>query len=371
MAFPPKWLIDFFKKKKVKKVIVRHKLSEGDIEKLDDKTERDRARLQGELSSANIRIKELQKKQQTKTTDVARVLRKQEEDLFWEPYKGALSLKKLFMAVFKMKQEPIKQIPIRVLSHDMKKQFGWLYDIVGTTQGQLAIIIKDMEGNVTPLIAGRTFKDIFSNYGGISHTFQSGRVVSVNLDEQGRYIQDSKEVEVPNVIINPEGKIIRNYYDSDKFIKILTDKEEEIQELNTYIETMESSLNKTNKAYRFEKQSNKANKDRADTLQSDNTSMLQDNASVMREWRRINEENAKMAHSKKIEELREETLTAVNEEIMENMRREMGQTEFAKAEAKLRKAIEFAMDNLVIKQQSEPVVEKIGASGATPAGVRR
>lgn len=153
-------------------------------------------RMDGERQSAKAELLERRKKetaeeQQESKEDISRYLNDQNKELSRKNLENNVSLKKLLTS----------DEEIQIISREGGTTFGHLEDLVPDEKGTLYLISKE-EGVV---MAGPTLGRIFANPKKLQRELQHG-LVTVNLNDQGAYLQGPETVDVPKMIYTDQGK---------------------------------------------------------------------------------------------------------------------------------------------------------------------
>lgn len=147
--------------------------------------------------------------------EVARELNEQKEEILNKEVGVSASLRDILNA--KRKKS------IHVLSYNRKRDFGILKNVGIAQNGLISIYVKGIK---RPIISGRTPQEIFRDCSGLTND-ANRKMISINLNESGDYVENVETIEVPNVIIDFNRKIKVLNYDTAPFIERIIEKNNE------------------------------------------------------------------------------------------------------------------------------------------------
>lgn len=243
-----------------KKVLIGKVLKDEDISHLDKEVEYERGYKEGMITALEEDVKDLQKSVTPKDLNVAEYLTKQRKSMYYNGFKNSLSMKKMFGFALGKKKG------IKVMSYNSKKMFGDFDDILVRQDGRFAIVVSNGNGKKEPVMVGKDIKHIFTNYSGLSNTVPLG-ILNLNLDEEGRYVENVLEKEIPEIVMDAHGAFHIAEVNREGFMKQLIDKESQISELYNMLSMYEKEIHKLTSNKHLMRIISKFNESRASTAE--------------------------------------------------------------------------------------------------------
>ena len=311
---------------------------------VDRAVDYERGRLQGEsLRERNEKeeIQELLKQEEgQKVKDSIARLSKKKEELSNESLIGGCDLKKLFGFL-----EKNKKIKIKVLSFDMKRSFGNFDTLVSDTKGMLNLFIKEIdnngkEGKRRRLITGSKLSNIFRFPDGLTQMASKG-IFIVNLNENSEYVDDPLSTEIPDLIIDKNGKFDFSKRDTEPFIDRYIKVQSELSDAHSRIETLEKTLAEKIRKENLVKHQLNVAKARADTSESELSVNIKKMTELHSSYAEIIERTRSTAQQ--LDMSKEEVKVYGN--ILEKV---MGKLEEAKSSTRLESARDLIEDTMEI-----------------------
>jgi len=334
-----KKLIKRLTKPKRKKDVVEKELDDKNIDDLAKELALERGAKEGEITALEEQNQALQEElsPSIEKAEIAKFLKKQELQLQYKHFDGALSLKKLFRFISKGDK-------IRLLSYNTKKNFGLFDDIVFRSDGRIAIFCKK-DGVSKPLSVGSNLKHLFWDYSGLSNS-ASLKLFTLSMDENGSFVDNFMAKEIPQVIIDKNGKQNLSKINTKPFMQQLIDNQGEINELQGYIEELEEVLSKESGNANLEKVHNQINKERAETSETNLVAELKNTTEIVKHFREFGTEMAVKSQMEHINNQKIDNLEEVKNTIMDKLRKIESSPDMANAEDKLRETANFVIDVL-------------------------
>ena len=248
-----------------KKVLVGKVMKGEDIDQLSKDLEYERGYKEGQIGALEEEKKDLQMSLGKVTADndikIAEYLQKQKKSMYYKQFQNSLSMKKMFAGISYLKK------PIKVTSYNSKRMFGELDDILIRPDGRFVIVARNGHGK-EPIMVGPTVRELFRNYEGLSNNIALG-FLQFNLDEDRRFVRNEEDAEVPEVVIDGQGKINISRVNKEKYLKQLIDKESDINELYGVIGMYEEEIQKLTSNKHLLKLISKHNEHRASIAETE------------------------------------------------------------------------------------------------------
>ena len=166
----------------------------------------------GKRIKAENLVKDLTKP--TDTSKIAEYLQEQKKELVHKDIGIDASVKEF------LKYARLKKKAIHITSYNGEKDFGILKDIGFARNGLLGIYVFGIN---RPIISGKSPQDIFRNVAGLRNDARVGQI-RINLNNDGSFVENIEQIEVPNVIVDLNRKINILNYDTKPFIERLIEK---------------------------------------------------------------------------------------------------------------------------------------------------
>lgn len=186
-------------------------------------------KMDGERQSAKAELQKRRKKEraeenQQSKEDISEYLNQQNKELSRQNLENSVSLRKLLTA-----EEDIK-----IISREGGRTFGHVKDLVPDDKGTMYLISHE-EGVV---MAGPTLGRIFANPKKLQNELEHG-LVTVNMNDDGMYVQGPETVEVPQMIYTQDEKWAVAENATEKYMKEMPRLKQEINSLrgeNAFLE---------------------------------------------------------------------------------------------------------------------------------------
>ena len=236
-------------------------------QQLNRAVEFERGRLQGEALREKKEKEELQQKisgiedNYVKESPVRLNLRKEELDN--ENLIGGCDWKELFSELAKKK----KKFKIKVFSYNLKKDFGYFDRLVTDSKGMINLFVNE-NGIKKRIMTGSKFSHIFRFPYGIAK-MANRKMFIVNLDENGNYLSDPLYTEIPDLVIDKDGKYSLSEADMEPFIDRYIKVNAQLSESHAHIETLEKTMSEMIRKENLTKHQLNVAKSRADTAESE------------------------------------------------------------------------------------------------------
>jgi len=321
-------------------------ITQRDLGSINKAIEKDRGFARGELlreKALRQKLEQLIKKQ--REINVNKQLYEQARKLFTRQYQGSLSWRRLINIA--------KRKKIYVTSYNFKRVFGRFYDILTLKDGRIAITTITKKGKIRPVITGRSMKDMLKYYGGLVYSAGMGFLV-VNLDEHGRYVPNLEASEVPNVVIDSNGKINYLDYNTDEFITLLAEKQATISELISQMESLQQALYLENLKRRISEMKYNLERGKLTSILGGLSQSLQETKDIMTHFRQISEEASANEHARKILESEVKALEEKRDEILKKQAEKFPKTAIEVAKDEFKENVEWGIDNI-----AEPIVSAV------------
>lgn len=294
-----------------KKVLVERTLKEDELEQLDKEIEYERGYKEGKISALEDENKDLKISLTPKDVDYAEYLQKQKTQLRNQQFAGSLSLKMMFS------RSLISKKKIIATSYNSKKEFGVFDDILIRPDGRLAVVVQNGKSKL-PIMVGPTIRDLFRNYNGLNNYIKRG-IVMLNQDENGGFVRDENDAEVPELVIDANGKIHISKVNKKKYIEQLIEKDAEINELYGMISAYEQELNKLTSNKNVIKLIAKFNENRASTSEAELSKALQGATEIHKNFNELSRELTVKGNAQFINETKTEQLDVIREQLIGKM----------------------------------------------------
>lgn len=333
-----------------KKVLVGRILKDEEISQLPKEVEYERGYKEGQITALEEDVKELKRGLSPKDLNLAEYLTKQREHLYLNQFKNSLSLKSVF-AVAGLPQ--FKKKGIKVLSFNMKKNFGELDDILIRPDGRISVVTKNGKRK-SPLITGHDVHKIFTNFRGLLNSANEG-IVQVNLDEKQNYVPNVYDEEIPELVQDGNGRIHIARVNTESFMKQLIDKEGHINELYGMLSAYEREIHKLTSNKNLFKVIAKFNEGRATTSEAELAKAISGISEINKNFTDLSKENAVKGHSEWIANKKIGTLEEIQENIIKKMNEVFGKPETDIAREQYKRIAEDILD---LTQGSKIVIQQ-------------
>jgi len=228
--------------------------------------EKERGRLQGEVLREKKEKEELKKKleflDEDKKKGSAIRLSQRQEELSNENLIGGCDWRALFKEIEK------KDLKIRVVSYNLKKEFGIFDTFVTDNKGMRNLFAIDNQGIRRRVISGSKDSHIFRFPFGISKMAKKG-IFIINLDENGEYVTDPLVTEIPDLIVDVNGKYDLSKVNQEPFIDKYIKLNSELNDSHSKIETYEKTIAEIIRKENLTKHQLNVAKSRAETAESE------------------------------------------------------------------------------------------------------
>ena len=348
------------KKRVIEKII---KLDESKMKPIEQYEHilKERAQMQGTILAREKQLRELNEENKQLKDDlnrgekekdvIARKLTEKYLKASVEHLKGAFSLTKLFA-------EKLRDNNFEVFSYNMKKSFGKFDDIIFLEDGRIGVSVidgKDKKRKV--VLTGDNLKHIFRNFSGMAKTADRGYLI-LNLNEEGDYMENILEEDVPKIIIDSNGGINVSSVDKMKFADALVSIEEEKQELYHKVSELEGTLNKILTEHRINELNLKIMENRA--LSSETS--LSDVLTKVIQIQKVYNDLIKLIDSRALDiDIKESKLDALGKsinEVMLKVETTEGKSEREKSKEDFKKDLEWAKEVVVKPEIIIPQAEE-------------
>lgn len=348
-------VIDFVRRilKIKKKVLVDKILSETEIESLDKEIEYERGYKEAQLAMKDLEIEQLKKKLKPDSDlDIKKFLDKQQKSAYNSQFTNALSVKKFFTLNSRKAH--------KLLSYDAQRRFGDFEDMLITTDGRIALTVKTKNSKEI-LIVGKTIKDIFCEFKGLSNVAPLG-FLKVNLDSKRNYVENVLDREIPEVVIDGNGKVHISQINTKSFMEQLIEKEGTINELVQYISTIESALQNVSGSHNLAKIQSKYNKERAEVAETETLSMFKGVKEIIRSYNNMVKEITSKAVAQGISEDEIAQLEEIKDETLQKLRDKEGKEAVDIVEESYRRISDFLA---TLAKRVQPLQEEIKKTDET------
>ena len=330
-----------------KKILVGKVLKDDEVSQLPKEVEYERGYKEGQITALEEDVKELKRSLSPKDLNVAELLTKQRDQLHLNQYKNSLSLKNVFGGI------PLRKKGIKVASYNMKKVFGELDDILVIPDGRLSIVVKNGKKK-EPLITGHDIHRIFTNFKGLLNSANVG-IVQVNLDEKQSYVSNVNDEEIPELVIDGNGKLHIARVNTEGFMTQLIEKENKINELYNIMSAYEREIHKLTSNKNLLKVISQFNEGRATTSETEYLKVFKGVMEIHKNFTDITKEIAVKGHSQWIAEKKIDTLEDMQEKIIARMSELLGKPE---TDIVREQYVRMAGDILDITQGAKIVIQQ-------------
>ncbi len=251
-----------FNTPKTRTIVTKNIGGEVDVDHIDEELLKEAGYARAKAVTSNAENKKLrkiietyQKKQQHKQRAEnieAQELEEQDNELSKATFDKSFKMSYFFKLDKKGKMRGKK---ISVTSYDHETVFGKFEDIVFLKNGRMAVLVKDAQEKIHPIIIGSQTIDIFTGYNAFQ-TLTRRNLMPVNLTNEGKPHRNMFAEDVPRLIISDKGKLQRGSYDTKKAQEVIDELHLQIMELQGQLERRESALNKTSLKVRQNQQAN-------------------------------------------------------------------------------------------------------------------
>ena len=275
-------------------------------------------------------IKELTKSEEDKE-NVARELALQQERLLEEDIGVATSLKKLLKYAKKRKKA------IHIVSYNRERDFGIFKDLGISPNGLFSVYVYGVK---RPIISGKDLHDIFRNCAGLANDAKKG-MIAINLDAEGRPVENIEQVEIPQIVIDFNGKINVMNHDLRPFIERIVEKDAIINEQLNELKINEMTISELTRELNEEKKNNEVLKAENESYKAALSDTLERMKDIQRNYNNLIKNMTILQEDNEIyEEFKEKMFNAI-ENLHEKLGDEAGKTNVEKALDKLRNIINW------------------------------
>ena len=347
-----KKFLKLLKKPRVVSKIV--KLDESKIKNLDPHLLNERAQMQGIIIAQNNKLKEFQ--EQIKSLREELNHGEKEKDIIVEklhkdhlkasmiPFKGALSLTKLFSS-------RIKENDFDVLSYDMSVNFGKFNDIIVLNDGRLGIEVITKKKKVREIILiSNDLKHLFRNISGITKSAERGYLI-INLDKDGNYVENFLEEKVPRLIRDKNNKVSFSQVNQVKVADLYVEIEAEKQFLYSKINELEESLSRIISEMRLNQMNKDISVSNASSAQASLIQTLNETKQIQMSYDNLTKSFESRGLSLNLKEEEVDILESAMKEALSKIETTAGKPERERAQEDYRKILEWAKFNI-----AKPVV---------------
>jgi len=321
----------------VKEVVM---LSSEDAKKLKAE-EQARGIAEGIAAAAKEKQRKAEKEvRRAKDVNVNKYLSERAKEIRYEPYKGAFSWRKFF-------REVEKKNNFYVYSYNFAKKFGKFYDMSTLKDGRRAIWIEN-NGHIEPIITGRTDKDMFRNFSGLSYIATKGHI-PINLDENYEYVENIEEKEVPSVMVDGNGNIVVSSIDSGPFIEKLAESQATIDRILQNYKTLERTFAEVVKENKLKEMYKNLGISRAESLEGSMKSQLESIHKLLADQHDLLVSSARVSNEKEIVEDRNKKIEQARDEIMKEFKEKFSETPSEEVERSLQRRIDWIINNVLFR----------------------
>lgn len=288
-------LLNSFKTKYITREIRTTPVNPDEVRDQKDAFEKDRARNLALLAKERVKNARLteqlkQYREPNGDEDPAIQLNEQLQQMENKQFEGSLNLAHLFKYLISKKKLKIK-------SCDDAKIFGTMVNLVMLSDGRLALIYADDNGNYNYKV-GRNLRQIFKNVTGLVNQARMGYLM-VNWNKDDKYVEDIMTREVPNVIMN-NGKLEFSRFNTKMFGELLAEKEERISQQYDDLALYESYLTERLSDEQQQEVESESNKKRAQIAETTNKTFVHDIFNVLKEFAGVVKENVTLSQDQQI-----------------------------------------------------------------------
>lgn len=302
--------------------------------------EQQRGYAKGEEASQTVKAKQYENLvARKKTVNISKAANEKSKEIGNRAFKGGFSFQKLFLTTTKSKKKDIK-----VYSYNMKRYFGIFHDFGILNDGRVVLYIKT-NNQVVPLLTGRTVKDLFRNFSGLTHSAAKGLFL-VNLDEDGNFVENIEEHDVPDVIVDAKGNISITRLDEEAFIRRLGEKERLVNKLVESHRALEKVIAMQSTQGTIKDLGEELATNRANTLDAKLRKQLQSISGIIKSYDELQKESILSASSQKIAEERLDNLEAVRDKLFAKVEKWFPQEDKEIAKDEIKETVEWLMSEL-------------------------
>ena len=166
-------------------------------------------------------------------------------------------------------------------------------------------------------------KSIFHNYQGLNNHASNGFLL-VNLDEEGRFVSDPTQEEIPEIVIDSNGEYSLSSFNQEPFIKQIIQKDAVINDLYSQLSAYEKAISKISTNKNVLKLLAKFNQGRADVSEGELAKSFTTINSIHRGYSDITNELSVKAQSLYINEKEKDVVDDMNDRIISEMGNVLG-----------------------------------------------
>jgi len=323
---------EFFKKLKLRKRAVTTEISPSSLKNSEELMHLQKALAyeRGKRIKAEKIIEELTRSEESKE-DIARELALQREELLEKDIGTATSIKRL------LKYAKKKKKAIHIVSYNHERDYGIFRDLGISSNGLFSVYVYGVK---RPIISGKNLSDIFRNCAGLANDAKKG-MIAINLDEEGRPVENIEQVEVPEIVIDFNGKINVMNHDLRPFIERIVEKDTIISEQLNELRINEMTISELTKEINEEKKKNEILKTENESYKASLSDTLERMKDIQRNYNNLIKNMTILQEDNEMyEEFKEKMLKAI-EDLHEKLGDEAGKTNVEKALDKLRNIIDW------------------------------
>lgn len=276
----------------------------SEIKDINEDVDKDRGYYESKYIQEKKKNEE-EKEKKARKVNMGKKLTQEQEQMRKEIYENSTSLKKLMNYIDKNK--------VICRSQDWKKNYGKLEDMLVLDDGRLAVVT-ERGGKVEPKITGQTMKDIFRNYKQLRTGVANG-VVLLNLDEDGRFVENIMSREVPDMIIDNKGNIVTTKAHTKELQEHVAELKSQINELRGRWRTAEEAFVGENQDRKTLTEVKNLHKSRAEMAEGEYQQGLKKVEDILKEDRERVRVMEKIVNMKNIEEDMRDVLYGHRKEI--------------------------------------------------------
>ncbi len=265
------WLKSKITGSKVKR---KKQIGPEDQENINEQLDKARGEAEAKAAKMERKYDDLKESvEEREEVDVADKLSEEKEELSMEMFRKGTSLKKFF----KYSMERGQQVYVRSANGD--KVFGTFEDIILLPDGRLAVTKKQGKG-ISPVITGRTFKDILRNPN--LKTVANTSAMNVNLNRDGGFVENIESRNVPDIIVDEKGNFVHTQAHTEELQKLLAEKQQQIQKWRNRAKTAEQAWIGENQERKSLEKVREVTKTRADKAEDDFTEAIDSAKDIIR-----------------------------------------------------------------------------------------
>lgn len=309
----------FVRFKKTKEYV----MTEEDVERLSEAIEKDRAMKEAKIALLERKIRKEEEKEKAEEDKnlINKSLQKKRKAIIRKQRMSPFDWGRFFKIYNKSK----KKWKFRVLSYDLKRDFGYFDTLVTLKNGLIGLSVIDREKKRNIIISGRTIKDILYNFKGLGDMAEKG-VFMVNLNENGEFVNNILEEEIPELIVDKEGKYIHSKVRTQPLMDIVIEKDKKIIEQQEDIDTREETIGKLISERSMATLTEELNRKRAETSDTNFINTLRDTKQFITRWDEITKELVKSGTSQGISEDKAVAFENTKNEMLKKIEEEMTKT---------------------------------------------